>query len=362
MAKNNARIPDIQTIIAAGIDPKTGLPIKLTSIDCKLQSGIRKVLRILDEQNAINRYKWYNLPNGIDGNLIERILYFKGQLMFFYVKLENKFYVLPFALNNSIDIYGRFKSVQGLPFNGTAKEERGLEIFTRTVVWDEETIDERTPFDGCVLLTDYTKAIPQTIIPRSLLQEPILDAMSEAFPFARTSLIANSGVKGYRVNSADEAASVKEASRGVKDAALNGDPWAAIIGQVEFQDLTSAGSALKSEEYLIYLQALDNFRLSLYGLKTGGLFQKKSHMLESEQSMNEANTLLAYQDGLTLRQRFCDFVNAIWGLGIWVEPSECVTGTDDNMDGLLFDDQDQSGIPGEQDSSMVDAGGEENEN
>lgn len=360
MAKNNARIIDVHSLIAAGIDPKTGLPIKLANNEEFLERGIYNNLKILDEQNAINRFKWYNLPSGLDSNLIERILYFKGQLMFFFSPTDQKFYALPFALNSSIDIYGRFKSVQGLPFNGT-NEEKGIEAFSRRVVWNDEEIDETDFEEGCVLLTDYCKGISQTIIARSILQDPIIKAMAEAFPFARTSLISNSGVKGFRVENSDDVASVKEASRGVLEAAKTGNPWVGIAATMEFQDLTSAGSALKSEEYLIYLQALDNFRLSLYGLKTGGLFQKKSHMLESEQSMNESNTLLAFQDSLAIRQRFCDFVNAIWGLGIWVEPSECVTGMDDNMDGLLFDEEDQSGEPGEQDI-MSEDGGEENEN
>ena len=360
MAKNNARIIDVHSLIAAGIDPKTGLPIKLSSGDQFLLRGTYNALKILDEQNAVNRYKWYNLPSGLDSNLIERILYYKGQLMFFYCPTDDKFYALPFALNSSIDIYGRFKSVQGLPFNGT-NEEKGIEAFSRVVVWSEEEIDDSTFENGCILLTDYTKAISQIITPRSVLQDPIIQAMSEAMPFARTSLISNSGIKGFRVGNENDVASVKEASKGLTNAALTGDPFVAISSNVEFQDLTSAGSALKSEEYLIYLQALDNLRLSLYGLKTGGLFQKKSHMLESEQEMNESNTLLAYQDGLNMRQRFCDFVNAIWGLGIWVEPSECVTGMDDNMDGLLLDQEDQSGDPGQQDI-MSDDGGEEDEN
>lgn len=360
MGKNNAKIPLLEPLIAAGIDPKTGLPSKMSPY--ALKNGIRKTLRVLDEQNAVNRYKWYNLPNGLDGNLLERILYYKGQLMFFYVETEDKYYMLPFALNSSIDIYGRFISVQGLPFNGTT-EDKGIEAFTRKVVWDENEIEKEgfDPNSVCVLLTDYSKQISQTILARKELQEPILEAMSEAFPMARTGVLANSGIKAMRVNNQDDAASVITANKGILDAALKGEPFIPVVSQIEFQDLTSAGTALKAEEFLVYLQALDNFRLSLYGLKSGGLFQKKSHMLESEQEMNEGNTLLAYQDGLNLRQRFCDFINAIWDLGVWVEPSECVTGNDDNMDGLLNDQMDQSGIPGDQDPTMFEEGGEEDE-
>ena len=69
MQKNNAVYINqdvISKILAAGIDPKTGLPLKLGT-DCKseLKTNIRRQLRIIDEQDAINRFQWYNLPMDI---------------------------------------------------------------------------------------------------------------------------------------------------------------------------------------------------------------------------------------------------------------------------------------------------------
>ena len=354
MTKNNAKIIDVNTLIQAGFDPKTGLPTKVDSEDkCLLKENIRKTLRVLDEQNAINRYKWYNLPSSLDGQLLERILYYKGQGMFFYMEANDSFYFLPYALDGTIDVYGRYKGVTPLPFNGSTDNEEGKEKpwitgLTRKPIYDvlgDEVNNEFT--EACVLLSDYSKQISQTNISRQILQEPILDAMAEAFPLARTSLIANSGIKGVRVNDEDQKSQVEIGSRSITRAALNGKPWIPLVGQIEFQELTG-GSALKSEEFLLYMQALDNFRLSLYGLDNGGLFQKKAHMLEAEQDMNAGNIKLVYQDGLTIRQKFCDIVNSIWGLGIWCEASETVVGIDKNLDGEVADNQDQSGIPGEQ--------------
>lgn len=350
---NNAKLPDIDTVISAGIDPKTGLPIRSSEDKCMLKDNIKRCLRVLDEQNAINRYKWYNLPNGLDGQLLERILYYKAQGMFFYMDTDETFYFLPYALDGTIDVYGRFQGVTPLPFNGTAQDKKDAWIsgLTRKPVYEVEEVDEDTFYEGCVLLSDYSKQVSQTNIPRQILQDSILDAMSEAFPFARTSLIANSGVKGMRVNDEDQKVTVKLASKSITKASLTGDPWIPIVGNIEFQELTN-GTALKSEEYLLYMQSLDNFRLSLYGLDNGGLFQKKSHMLEAEQEMNNGNVGLVYQDGLTIRQKFCDIVNNIWGLGIWCEASETVTGLDKNLDGEVSDTQDQTGVQGEQPVDM----------
>ena len=56
MGKNNASMYDLNTIISAGIDPKTGLPIRMADGNkCGLKDNIRKQLRVMDEQNAINR-------------------------------------------------------------------------------------------------------------------------------------------------------------------------------------------------------------------------------------------------------------------------------------------------------------------
>ena len=69
MVKNNAKITDVNTLIQAGFNPKTGLPSKVDSEDkCLLKENIRKTLRVLDEQNAINRYTWYNLPSPLDAH------------------------------------------------------------------------------------------------------------------------------------------------------------------------------------------------------------------------------------------------------------------------------------------------------
>lgn len=353
-------IYDVNTLVQAGIDPKTGLPIRMASSDkATLKPNIKKILRVIDEQTAINRYKWYNLPNGLTGQMIERILYYKGQGMFFYVPALEQFFFLPYALDGSIDIYGRYTSVKPLPFNGSTEVKKGDKLspiakyiteLSREPLYDIELeeLSEKTLDTKCVLLSDYSKQISQTNISRQVLNDPLLDIMADCLPFMRTALLNGTGVTGMRVESEDEQADVKAASAAIDNAALNGEKYVPIIAHIDFQELTG-GSVAKAEEFLLAMQSLDNFRLSTYGLDNGGLFQKKSHVLEAEQEMNTGNVGLINQDGLTLRQTFCDIVNSITGLGMWCEVSETVVGIDTNMDGLISDEQDQTGsMPGSQ--------------
>ena len=94
------------------------------------------------------------------------------------------------------------------------------------------------------------------------------------------------------------------------------------------------------------MNSLDNLRLSTLGLQNQGMFEKQGTILQSESDAAGANTDLVMNDSLALRQEFCNIVNSIWGLGIYCEVSENVTGLDLNMDGQVQDDQDQSGVQG----------------
>ena len=355
---NNAAMYDVNTLIQAGIDPKTKLPIRMTE-SSNMKSDIKKQLRILDEQNAVNRFVWYNLPKGLSSDLIERILYYRGQGALF--RLQGKFYFLPYALSApkgsvGIDCYGRFTGITPLPFNGTAggsKEDKPwISGLTFKPVYDpvdpydfldkkpEEILDFIN--NSCILLHDYTPQISQTNIPRQLLQDPLLDLMSDCLPYMHTALMNSTGVMGLRVGNENEQPEVDRLSNAINRAALTGQKYVGITGTLDFQELTGANVA-KSEEFLLAMQSLDNYRLSLYGLDNGGLFQKKSHMLEAEQEMNSGNTGLVAEDGLRNRQRFCDIFNSIFaeeldGL-LAVAPSECTLGIDRNGDAVAGNDQ-----------------------
>lgn len=355
--KDQPSLWNLEPYWAAGIDPKTGLPVKMgPSGECITAEDIRRQLRIVDEQNAINRFTWFNLPDGLTGELLERILYYKGQGMFF--KMDNeKFYFLPYALDGTIDVYGRFEGVTPLPFNGSTSEKTKplIEGLTYTpqyeVLLPEDFINPETAevevekakhiIDrGCVLLKDYSEQISQTVLPRQRLNDPLLGVMGECIPLLRTALFNSTGVQGLRVGDQSEYSNAEAANRSVNNAALTGKRYVPIVGQLEFQDL-AGGEVAKAEEFLLTMQSLDNYRLSLYGLDNGGLFQKKSHMLQAEQEMNGGNTGMILRDSLNARQTFCNRVNSIWGLGIWCDVSETVLGIDKDGDGTAGENEDQ---------------------
>lgn len=340
-------LPNLEPLYAAGINPKTGLPMKFSNT-ITLKEDIKKQLRLVDEQDAVNRYVWYNLPMNLPSQEVERMLYYKGQLCFYYDKDLEEFYFMPYALDGTIDFYGRFNTIHPVPMTsgtddkGSKAQAQYLAGKKLKCVYGIKLPEELKPedlTDSCVLLHDYSKQLSQTIIPRASVNDPLLDTMAECIPYLRTCLISGSGIKGIRVNDADQADNVHEAARTMKNAALTAEPWIAIEGSVDMQEL-SDGAVLKSEEYMLAMQSLDNFRLSTYGIDNGGLFEKKAHELQSEADINGGPVGLIMQDGLSIRQNFCNIVNSIWGLGIWCEPAENVMGADTNGDGLMYDRND----------------------
>ena len=185
----------------------------------------------------------------------------------------------------------------------------------------------------------------------SEMKGAFLDFESDIIPLLRLSLLNASGIKALKVPDADAENEAANASAQMYEAAKKGWPFVPITAKLDLQDLGD-GKAAKPESLLLTLQSLDNIRLSTYGIDNGGIFQKKAHVLEREAMMNASDTEATFQDGLSIRQHFCNIVNSIWGCMMWCTPSEATIKQDLNANGKMFDEDlgEQGGI------SSVDSG------
>lgn len=344
MAKPRFTGPQEEVLLSMGLDPQMIQKAMRRGANdgYALKDSIRRNLRIIDEQDAVNRFTWYNLPDGIDGKLLERILYYRGQAIFFYLEAVDKFYFLPYALNGEIDEYGRYKTVNPVPFaNGATKNQKTfLNNIKRDVMYELPLVSKKDDrLNKCVLLRDYTNQESQYCIPRQQLNECLVDMESECLPYMRTALMRGTGVTGMRVESQDTAFNVEMANDQIRESSIVGNAFVPIIGQQEFQDFGSPTGIQKVAEFGQAMQVIDNLRLSTYGLSNGGMFNKKEHMLEDEAQMAGANTGLILNDSLTLRREFCDMVNSLWGLGIWVEITQPETPIMNQQSSMMMGDE-----------------------
>ena len=107
----------VETRRALGI-PVKGKGRKRYARDIMFEN-IGKSLSIMDQQQYLTRFKWNNLPEGMDSELFEKIMYFSGSAMFFYIKELDRFYFLPYGMSGQgeetgIDFYGRFNKLKHL--------------------------------------------------------------------------------------------------------------------------------------------------------------------------------------------------------------------------------------------------------
>lgn len=342
----------------AGIDPATGLPTRVIDPN-RWKEAVKLALRVVDEQDAVNRYRWFNMPVDMPSNEIERLIYYKGNLIEFYLPEIDKFLITAYALDGEIDYTGRYITVKPVPIasGATEVEKKKTAILAqylstkRLKVYYDVPIEDLTyeeRINACVILQDYTRQLAQTIIPRQQINDPILDLESDCLPMLRTALRNATGVLGMRVTNEDEKDSVLAANIARDRAVLNGEGYIPIIGALEFQEL-AGGEVAKGEEYLMAMQSIDNFRLSLLGIQNGGLFSKNQYQNTAEVSMNGGQNPAQLQDGLNVRQHACDIANALWGVGQSCELSECAAQMDMDGNGALMDDDDQMGsAPGDQ--------------
>ena len=249
------------------------------------------------------------------------MLYYKGQLAFFYLKDLDEFYFMPYALDGTIDFYGRYNTIHPVPMTSGTDDKAGkaqaqyLSNIKLNCVYGiklPDELKEEDLTDSAVLLHDYSKQLSQTIIPTQQINDPIIDLEAECMPYLRTALLMGTGVKGVRVADADQADSVREGSRSMVDAATHAEPYVPITGAIEFQELTD-GKVAQAQEFLMAMQSIDNFRLGLHGCQNGGLFEKSQYVNNSQTDMNYAggDIGLTLQDGLNIRQNFCNIVNSI---------------------------------------------------
>lgn len=355
-------LPDVQTLIAAGLDPKTGMPVRMASMSgSRLAGAMEEIFFSMDVQDSVSRYEWTGLPDGLDSEYIERLMYFKGQFALFYSDADKRFYALPYALGSgkligsgkdvtgTIDVQGRYTVITPLPFNGgttsiNESEQREKEEppkpwingLVRVPVYREEDASLYDKRDAAVLFYDYPKEWSQTTIPRFAKNRELIRLEAQCIPMMKTALLTETGVEGMRCAGTDEEGQIQAANAMFESAALNGTRWIGMRGSPGLESVGSSGSIGRAQEFTLALQSLDNLRLSTYGLATGGVFEKKAHVLEREEESNAGQQSKKLMVGLQLRKTRAAIANAVFGLNIGVNISG---GSSEGVDVQTIDDR-----------------------
>lgn len=301
-------------------------------------------LEIRQRQQFLRKYRWSGLPKGLSATMIERILYYRGRVCFF--KIEDTYFSTPFTLNGSIDLYGRYRTITPLTFNGSISKEKGKEQYVDgefiqnkklNVCYDiEDTEDKDT-----VILDDYTKGISETVLCRYEINKIFISTLADIIVLIRHNLIASARI--YTVRCLDEGQKesiIDEFANMEQEILENGKRIFPITGALNMDEVLK-DKVLETQQYWECFVSLDNLRENLLGIENNGIFKKKERVLKGEQELEAGSADLVYSDGLYNRQDFCDIFNKLFGENVWCEESEVISGTDVDGDNNI-DDQEGS--------------------
>lgn len=302
-----------------------------------------KSLRMIDYQQFLTRFKWHNLPEGLDSELFERIMYFSGSAMFFYIKDLDRFYFLPYGMSGEksqvgIDFYGRFNRLKPYSFNGStdgAGEQEGgkkiskADIYLSTQLRDnikdiplvkDEKEAKRIYEEGAVICWDSSPGLAYYTDSRNRTCKPFIDYMVKILIQTKSALINASGFNLF--------ASDTESSNDIMQMqidAINKDrekgKLAAVVSNLlgKIENLQSNAPA-SMQDFWNSFQAADNLRLKSLGIQNDGVVQKSQYQNIASQALDMNDSLQVYFNSFLERVKFSAIVNSIWGLNIYPEP------------------------------------------
>lgn len=307
------------------------------NVDRKTAEGILAILSNMDREDYISRFKLEDLPDNLHltSDEIYRMIYFKYSLA---VAVYNDYcFIMPYTLDDGIDVYGRFKSIKLFPYSSDTKDETGKDIpayenkqleqmlssLTFKVIYCEEDLKDLKEDDlKAVIIKDYVSGVNTNGgIPRYQLNKSLVKLESIFIPYMRTNLKLSTGVKMVGVNDPSEVTDVINSLNRIDDAILSGVPFIPVVRRSEFQDIGNEPVA-KVQDYFLAMQSIDNFRLSSMGLSNGGLFQKQERETISEQATNTVNANLRLQQNYEFQKKQWDLVNKVFGFNIKISIRE----------------------------------------
>lgn len=320
-----------------------GMPVKCGKSIYSLDPMFEKIgdsFKTIDYQQYLTRFKWNNLPEGLDSELFERIMYFSGSAMFFYIKELDKFYFLPYSMSGDgvetgIDFYGRFNKLKPYSFNGSTDgsgEKKGkskADIYLSTQLRDNikdvpmvksEEEARKIYEDGAVICWDATPGLAYWNNSRNRISQAYIKYMIQVLIQTKSALINSSGFNLFSATGEQDNDLMQMQIDAINDDREKGK-LAAVVSNLlgEIQNIQSNAPAAM-QDFWASLQSVDNLRLKSMGIQNDGMQQKSQYQNIQEQSMDISDSMQVYWNSFMERVKFAAIVNSIWGLGIYPEP------------------------------------------
>ena len=297
----------------------------------------------IDYQQYLTRFKWNNLPEGLDSELFERIMYFSGSAMFFYIKELDRFYFLPYGMSGEetqvgIDFYGRFNRLKPYSFNGStdgAGEKKAdgkmskADIYLSTQIRDNikdipmvsDPEEARKIYEnGAVICWDHSPGLAYYCNSRNRTARSYINYMVKVLIQTKSALINASGFNLFAADGEQDNDIMQLQIDAINEDREEGK-LAAVVSKLlgNIENLQSNAPAAM-QDFWASLQSVDNLRLKSLGISNDGMQQKSQYQNIQEQSIDINDSMQVYWNSFIERVKFSAIVNSIWGLDIYPEP------------------------------------------
>lgn len=333
-------------------ETKRSLNIPVKKGKCKqpfsvdvLFSKLGQSLKDMDYQQFLTRFRWVNLPEGLSSELLERILYFSGSAMFFYIKELNRFYFLPYGMSGEgtetgIDFYGQYNRLKPYSFNGSTdgsgelnaagKKLSSQDLYLSTQIRDNikdipivATEEEARKIyeNGAVICFDRTPQLSYLIESRNRISQSYVKYLIKILIQTKSALINSNGFNLFSTDSESAADILQLQIDTINEDRENGKLAAVVSSNLGNIENIQSNAPTAITDFWNAFVAADNLRLKSLGIQNDGVIQKKQYQNMQETTLDVDAAMQIYMNSYLERVKFAAIVNSIWGLGIYPEPT-----------------------------------------
>lgn len=270
-----------------------------------------QVLKDLDAQQNCNKYKWNGLPNYLPAWLIEYMLYLHGSLCGFIS--GGSLYILPYAQNKGINIYGMPNAVQPITFNGAMAGGNPDNFFGKELPVNNFG-DENSKAKACILYDRIpVYSSNSSPIGRAVLNDDLVRYQCEILGRVKNNL---KNLDKKVVFWVDSEAQKNQMTNDIREAYGTDDPFIIAVRGSNWKDVkgeTLQGDIANETQSLFETwQSINSIRCMCSGIANGGAFEKKERKITGELQGDQSQTEIVIDAGLQMRRLFLEQMKNIY--------------------------------------------------
>lgn len=289
----------------------------------------RSTMQDLDGQQNCNRYVWRHRTDSgelVDGLtdylpswLVEYMLYARGSLCGYIT--GGNLYILPYAQNKGINVYGMPNAVQPITFNGQMAGNNPAGKFGKELPINNFG-DPNKKASACILYDRVPVwSANSSPISRAALNAELVNYQSEIIGRVKNQLKNIDKKVVFWVDSENQK---NQMMQDIRQAYGTDDPFIIAVRGSQLDGRNTADTLqgdISNEIQSLFetWQSVNSVRCMCSGISNGGAFEKKERVIEDEINSDSVQTTTVLDGGLKMRQLFLEQMRRIYPDVKWLK-------------------------------------------